>query len=69
MATGFPALDRVIGGGLRTRNLTLIGGSPGIGKTITALQMARNLAHKGQSVIFRNGVPVSWKQHDYLRKF
>ncbi|MDU8943646.1 cupin domain-containing protein [Ovoidimarina sediminis] len=23
---------------------------------------------KGQSVIFRNGVPVSWKQHDYLRK-
>ena len=52
MATGFPALDRVIGGGLRTRNLTLIGGSPGIGKTITALQMARNLAHKGKSVVF-----------------
>ena len=52
MATGFPALDRVIGGGLRTRNLTLIGGSPGIGKTITALQMARNLAHKGRRVIF-----------------
>lgn len=24
---------------------------------------------KGQSVIFRNGVPVSWKQHDYLKKF
>lgn len=23
----------------------------------------------GQSVIFRNGVPVSWKQHDYLKKF
>ncbi|MEX0281195.1 MAG: cupin domain-containing protein [Arenibacterium sp.] len=23
----------------------------------------------GQSVIFRNGVPVSWKQHDILRKF
>ena len=23
----------------------------------------------GQSVIFRNGVPVSWKQHDTLRKF
>lgn len=29
-----------------------------------------NVACKaGQSVIFRNGVPVSWKQHDYLKKF
>lgn len=26
-------------------------------------------AVKGQSVIFRNGVPVSWKQDGYLRKF
>jgi replicative DNA helicase len=52
MSTGFPPLDRVIGGGVRTRNLTLIGGAPGIGKTITALQMARNLAHNGHSVIF-----------------
>ena len=24
---------------------------------------------KGQNVIFRNGVPVSWKQHDTLKKF
>ena len=52
MATGFPPLDRVIGGGLRTRNLTLIGGAPGIGKTITALQMARNLAHHGKRAVF-----------------
>lgn len=52
MATGFAPIDRVIGGGLRTRNLTLIGGAPGVGKTITALQMARNLAHNGRSVVF-----------------
>lgn len=26
-------------------------------------------AEKGQSVIFRNGVPVSWKQDGYLKKF
>lgn len=26
-------------------------------------------ATKGQSVIFRNGVPVSWKQDGYLKKF
>lgn len=50
--TGFPLLDRVIGGGLRSRNLTLVGGAPGIGKTITALQWARNLAVGGASVVF-----------------
>lgn len=26
-------------------------------------------AHKGQSVVFRNGVPVSWMQPGYLKKF
>jgi uncharacterized cupin superfamily protein len=26
-------------------------------------------AHKGQSVVFRNGAPVSWMQPGYLRKF
>ncbi len=26
-------------------------------------------AHKGQSVIFRNGTPVSWMQPGYLKKF
>ncbi|MCR9127016.1 MAG: cupin domain-containing protein [Rhodobacteraceae bacterium] len=30
----------------------------------------RNVAcKKGQGVIFRNGIPISWKQHDYLKKF
>lgn len=51
-ATGFPLLDRVLGGGLRSRNLTLVGGAPGIGKTIIALQWARNLAVGGASVVF-----------------
>lgn len=26
-------------------------------------------AHKGQSVVFRNGIPVSWMQPGYLKKF
>jgi replicative DNA helicase len=51
-STGFPLIDRVTGGGLRSRNLTLIGGAPGIGKTITALQWARNLAIGGASVVY-----------------
>lgn len=41
---GFDQIDRLIGGGLRRTELVLIGGAQGIGKTITALQMARNLA-------------------------
>lgn len=42
--TGFDQIDRIIGGGLRRTELVLLGGPQGIGKTITALQMARNLA-------------------------
>ncbi|MGH8875474.1 MAG: ATPase domain-containing protein [Acidimicrobiia bacterium] len=42
--TGFEVLDRVLGGGIRTRDLTLVGGQPGIGKTISTLQWARRAA-------------------------
>lgn len=42
--SGFDQIDRLIGGGLRRTELVLLGGPQGIGKTITALQMARNLA-------------------------
>jgi replicative DNA helicase len=42
--TGFDQIDRMIGGGLRRSELVLLGGAQGIGKTICALQMARNLA-------------------------
>src|SRR5262245_44192855 len=42
--TCFDQIDRLIGGGLRKTELVLLGGAQGIGKTITALQMARNLA-------------------------
>ena len=44
LPTGFDQIDRIIGGGLRRTELVLLGGPQGIGKTITALQMARNLA-------------------------
>ena len=44
LPTGFDQIDRIIGGGLRRTELVLLGGPQGIGKTITALQMSRNLA-------------------------
>jgi len=50
--TGFGILDRSIGGGLRSRNLTLVGGAPGVGKTIATLQWARNLAVAGVPSVF-----------------
>jgi replicative DNA helicase len=41
--TGFDPLDAAIGGGLQRGELILLGGAQGIGKTIGALQMARNI--------------------------
>ena len=41
---GFDPLDEALGGGLRPRELLLLGGSQGVGKTTMAFQMARNIA-------------------------
>lgn len=56
--TGFAALDRVLAGGLRTQNLTLVGGRPGVGKTIALLQWARHMALAGETVV------VACYEHD-----
>ena len=45
--TGFDPFDRLLDGGLRTRDLTLVGGVPGVGKTVLSLQWARNIAAAG----------------------
>jgi replicative DNA helicase len=50
--TGFPVLDRVLGGGLSVRDLTVLGGVPGAGKTAMALQWARNMAASGHQVAY-----------------
>ncbi len=42
--TGLDPLDTAIGGGVRKNDLILLGGAQGVGKTITALQVARNIA-------------------------
>ena len=50
--TGFQALDHTLGGGVRAGDLVLVGGAPGVGKTIVALQWARNIALSGGTVIY-----------------
>lgn len=51
-ATGFDLLDRVLDGGLRVHDLMLIGGTPGVGKTVAALQMARSVAQQDRPALY-----------------
>lgn len=51
-ATGMQPLDDVLGGGFRRQDLVLLTGRPGIGKTITALQWARECARRGNNAIY-----------------
>lgn len=50
--TGFPFLDQILSGGIFAGHLLLVGGKPNVGKTIFALQMARNIARNGVEVVF-----------------
>src|SRR5680860_312645 len=50
--TGFDALDKNLGNGFRSGELILLGGPQGLGKTTWALQLARNVARSGRSVVF-----------------
>ena len=50
--TGFDLLDDALFGGLRSGTLTLIGGVPGVDKTIAAMQWARSIARSGYRVVY-----------------
>ncbi len=55
IATGFPSMDRVLGGGLRRRDLVVIGGDVGVGKSSFALAIALRIAERGENVTFFSG--------------
>ena len=55
LTTDIAELDRVLGGGIVTGSLTLVGGDPGIGKSTLLLQVCRNLANKGVDVLYISG--------------
>lgn len=50
--TSFRPLDEALEGGFRAHDLTLVGGAPGVGKTVAMLQWARNMALGGTKVIY-----------------
>ena len=54
-SSGSKELDLVLGGGIVSGSLTLIGGSPGIGKSTLLLKIAGNLAQKNQNVLYVSG--------------
>jgi replicative DNA helicase len=49
--TGFDILDTHLSGGFRSGELVLLGGPQGLGKTTWALQVGRNVARSGRSVL------------------
>jgi circadian clock protein KaiC len=52
LSTGSAAFDRILGGGLPVRSLTVIAGEPGAGKTLFALQALFHLARQGKKCLY-----------------
>lgn len=52
VGTGFEPLDSVLNGGFLPGDLVLLGGQPGAGKTLCALQWARNMSAADRRVTF-----------------
>ncbi|MEA3228991.1 MAG: DNA repair protein RadA [Campylobacterota bacterium] len=48
-------LDGVLGGGIVPGSLTLIGGSPGVGKSTLLLKVGSNIASSGKNVLYVTG--------------
>lgn len=54
-STGFSEFDRVLGGGIVPGSVTLIAGSPGIGKSTLLLASASKVAHLNKQVLYISG--------------
>ena len=77
-ATGFRGFDAMTGGGLPQGRITVIGGGPGTGKTLFALQaMVHNIRHRNRPGVFvsfeespdsivRNFSGFGWELKDLL---
>jgi len=55
ISTGFPNVDRVLGGGLVPGSVILLAGAPGIGKSTLLLQLASRLTDAGHPCLLASG--------------
>ena len=55
IGTGFPGVDRVLGGGLVPGSVVLLAGAPGIGKSTLLLQLASRLTAAGHPCLLASG--------------
>lgn len=52
LITGLKEFDRILGGGIVTGSVILIGGDPGIGKSTLLLQISHKLTKEGMKVLY-----------------
>jgi DNA repair protein RadA/Sms len=55
ISSGIREFDRVLGGGLVSGSLILVGGAPGIGKSTLMLQVLQRLTEQAQKVLYISG--------------
>ncbi|MEJ5376006.1 MAG: DNA repair protein RadA [bacterium] len=55
LSTGWPEVDRVLGGGLVDGSVVLLGGDPGIGKSTLLLQVCQKLTLGGARAVYLSG--------------
>jgi DNA repair protein RadA/Sms len=53
--TNIAEMDRVLGGGIVSGSVILIGGDPGIGKSTISLQISNQLSRQGKTVLYISG--------------
>jgi DNA repair protein RadA/Sms len=68
LSTGFPGIDRVLGGGLVRGSAVLLAGAPGIGKSTLLLQLASRLAGAGHPCLLASGEEARGQVADRARR-
>jgi len=70
LTSGSPAFDRILGGGIPARSVSIIAGQPGAGKTLFSLQMLFALARLGKKCLyFTTLAEPSLKLLQYMQQF